>query len=194
MGLEARYLLVESALGYALMERRESDEIGAKLSDVQNSVTEFARFAKIISLKAFLPFTSAEDALENINDVAEGVLSPSLKAWLEMQLPTKPGKKPKYALGVAEHKLGASIQEELSTPCVCNELTAELVRGVRLHLRTFVSKLREGDIERAQLGLAHSFSRCKVKFDVNRADKHIIQSIAILDTLDKVRQTTADCR
>ena len=70
----------------------------------------------------------------------------------------------------------------------------ELVRGVRLHLRAFVSKLREGDIERAQLGLAHSFSRCKVKFDVNRADKHIIQSIAILDTLDKVHLTTEHCR
>ena len=76
----------------------------------------------------------------------------------------------------------------------------------------------------AQLGLAHSYSRSKVKcrrtvakrghgrrrpaqppaslphaspplppprFDVNRADKHIIQSIAILDTLDKDINTFA---
>jgi hypothetical protein len=31
----------------------------------------------------------------------------------------------------------------------------------------------------------------QVKFDVNRADKHIIQSIAILDTLDKDINTFA---
>merc|ERR550514_1572494 len=83
------------------------------------------------------------------------------------------------------------VQEELGVACVCNDLVLELLRGVRMHLSAFISKLKEGDAERAQLGLAHSFSRCKVKFDVNRADKHIIQSIAILDTLDKDINTFA---
>jgi nucleolar protein 56 len=36
-------------------------------------------------------------------------------------------------------------------------------------------------LEKAQLGLAHSYSRAKVKFNVNRADNMIIQSIALLD-------------
>lgn len=45
--------------------------------------------------------------------------------------------------------------------------------------------LQEGDIEKAQLGLAHSYSRSKVKFNVNRVDNMIIQSISLLDTLDK---------
>ena len=74
---------------------------------------------------------------------------------------------------------------------MCNDLTAELLRGVRVHATKFVSVLKPGDIEKAQLGLAHSYSRSKVKFDVNRADKHIIQSIAILDTLDKDINTFA---
>ena len=38
---------------------------------------------------------------------------------------------------------------------------------------------------KAQLGLGHSYSRAKVKFNVNRADNMIIQSIALLDQLDK---------
>lgn len=42
-----------------------------------------------------------------------------------------------------------------------------------------------GDIEKAQLGLSHSYSRSKVKFNVNRVDNMVIQAIFLLDTLDK---------
>jgi nucleolar protein 56 len=38
-----------------------------------------------------------------------------------------------------------------------------------------VKGLAEGDQARAQLGLAHSYSRAKVKFNVNKADNMIIQ-------------------
>lgn len=51
--------------------------------------------------------------------------------------------------------------------------------------------LRDGDAEKAQLGLGHAYSRSKVKFDVNRTDKHIIQSIALLDLLEKDINTFA---
>lgn len=37
----------------------------------------------------------------------------------------------------------------------------------------------------AQLGLGHAYSRAKVKFNVHRVDNMIIQSIALLDQLDK---------
>lgn len=37
----------------------------------------------------------------------------------------------------------------------------------------------------AQLGLGHSYSRAKVKFNVHRVDNMIIQSIALLDQMDK---------
>ena len=44
---------------------------------------------------------SAENALENINDISEGILNDSLKNFLEMELPkVKAGKKPKFTLGV----------------------------------------------------------------------------------------------
>ena len=38
---------------------------------------------------------------------------------------------------------------------------------------------------KAQLGLGHSYSRAKVKFNVHRVDNMIIQSISLLDQLDK---------
>lgn len=56
---------------------------------------------------------------------------------------------------------------------------------MRAHGVRLLKGLGEADTARAQLGLAHSYSRAKVKFNVNRVDNMIIQAIALLDTLDK---------
>jgi nucleolar protein 56 len=119
--------------------------------------------------------------------VSEGQLTDALKGFLEANLPKSKGSKgsAKYSLGVSDAKLGAAIHEELSAPCECNEKVLELTRGIRCHFERFVKGLKEGDAGRAQLGLAHAYSRGKVKFNVHRADNMIIQSIALLDTLDK---------
>ena len=107
-----------------------------------------------------------------------------LKSFLTSSLP-KSKKAAKYRLGVSEPKLGSAIQEETGVPCECNEFVGELLRGVRAHFTSFIKGLEEGDSARAQLGLAHSYSRAKVKFNVHKADNMIIQAIALLDTLDK---------
>ena len=67
----------------------------------------------------------------------------------------------------------------------------ELTRGIRLHFEKFIKGLEKGDLEAAQRGLAHSYSRSKVKFNVNRVDNMIIQAIALLDQLDKDVNTFA---
>lgn len=41
------------------------------------------------------------------------------------------------------------------------------------------------ELIKAQVGLTHQFSRTRIQFDVNRQDKPIIQSLAVLDQLDK---------
>ncbi len=46
-------------------------------------------------------------------------------------------------------------------------------------------ELEEKDLYKAQLGLAHNYSRNQVQFDVNRQDKSIIQAISVIDQLDK---------
>ena len=56
-----------------MFERVESEEIALQLPRVQEAVTDLSRFSKVIKLKAFRPFTSAEDALENIHSIADGV-------------------------------------------------------------------------------------------------------------------------
>ena len=68
----ADYLLFENATGYALFEVIEAEDIGSDLEKVQDSILELTRFGKMVKLKAFVPFKSAEEALANINDISEG--------------------------------------------------------------------------------------------------------------------------
>eukprot|EP01135_Chromosphaera_perkinsii_P003493 Nk52_evm19s245 gene=Nk52_evmTU19s245 len=182
----AMYVLFESASGYALFEAGESEDIGIELPAVQAAITDLSKFGKIVKLKAFLPFKTAQHALENINSISEGIMHDHLKSFIEMNLPkVKSVKKAKYVLGVSEAKLGNVIQEELNVPCKSGEVITELLRGIRLYFAKFIKALKESDFSKAQLGLGHSYSRCKVKFNVNRVDNMIIQAIAILDQLDK---------
>ncbi|XP_076909808.1 nucleolar protein 56-like [Bidens hawaiensis] len=182
----ALYLLYESASGYGLFAAHGIDEIGQNTEAVRNSVVDLNRFGKVVKLIAFNPFDSALDALNQCNAVSEGQMTDELRNFLERSLPkVKEGKKPKFSLGVADPKIGSHIQEETKIPCQSNEFVLELIRGIRLHFEKFIENLKPGDLEKAQLGLGHSYSRAKVKFNVNRVDNMVIQAIFLLDTLDK---------
>merc|ERR1712173_539741 len=61
----------------------------------------------------------------------------------------------------------------------------EVIRGIRHHFPKLVKGFTSVSSDKAQLGLSHSYSRAKVKFNVNKSDNMIIQSIALLDQLDK---------
>lgn len=72
----------------------------------------------------------------------------------------------------------------MNIPIQVGEFVNELFRAVRLHVHKYL-KVSEEDLVKSQLGLGHSYSRTKCMFDVNREDKPIIQSIALIDQLDK---------
>nr|CAB3495934.1 unnamed protein product [Digitaria exilis] len=182
----ALYLLFESASGYGLFHAYGIDEIGQSVEAVRSSVLDLDRFGKAVKLTAFTPFSSAVDALNQCNAISEGIMTDELRSFLELNLPKpKEGKKAKYSLGVVEPKVGSHIAEVTGIPCQSNEFVQELLRGVRLHFDRFIKELKESDLEKAQLGLGHSYSRAKVKFNVNRVDNMVIQAIFLLDTLDK---------
>jgi nucleolar protein 56 len=173
------YLLYESASGFALFERVKSEEIDGSATSLD--VADLKKFSNMVKLKSFLPFTSAEQALENINSVSEGEPTKSLLDWLELNIP----KKDKVTLGLIEPKLGNALSELCQYKCKSNDLVLELMRGIRVHFSRFLTALKPGDLQQAQLGLSHSYSRSKVKFNVHRVDNMIIQSSALLDQLDK---------
>ena len=56
----------------------------------------------------------------------------------------------KFQLGVAESKMGNSIQEESGIPCVCNDFTGEILRGIRMHATRFMKDLEESDMNKVR--------------------------------------------
>ncbi len=112
-----------------------------------------------------------------------------LKKTLELNLPQTSGKKTKIVLGVVDKRLAGEISSTFpGVQCESadtSEVVGALLRGIRVHANKLLKGLQEGDINRAQLGLGHAYSRAKVKFSVHKHDNHIIQGIATLDALDK---------
>ncbi|KAG9100614.1 snoRNP complex protein nop56 [Ceratobasidium sp. 370] len=186
------HVLFESASGYALFTVKQQEQIGAKTKEVQDSIQDLHKFGKMVELKSFMPFKSAAHALENINDVSEGESTHLIvhENMLELNLP-KHSKKAPVVLGVSEKNLAGSIVAAVSIECDTSERALELIRGIRLHAEKLLKGLETGDVSKAQLGLGHSYSRAKVKFNVNRSDNMIIQAIALLDQLDKDVNTNA---
>jgi len=180
------YLLFESAAGYALFERVASEEISIMSPEVQESLQNLEKFSALVKLKSFLPFSSAEQSLEQINAISEGELTQCLMNFLDSAFPKKKG-----TLGITDPKLGNLIVERLAIKCKTGQLVQELLRGIRIHFDRFVKGMKASDLRQAQLGLGHTYSRAKVKFNVHRVDNMIVQSISLLDQLDKDLNTFA---
>jgi len=191
------FTLLEVAAGYTLFEVVAFEEIGSLLDGSMDSVTDFGLFNRAVKLKAFQPFESAEDALTNINAISEHAMTSSLKTFLEMNLPKvskkkKEGKPSSFTLGVIDAGLATAIIDGIpGLTCRSDDTIREITRGCRLHLKNFVKGLNNGAAEQAQLGLGHSYSRGKVKFNPARSDNMVIQSIALLDQMDKDLNTFA---
>lgn len=63
------FLLFESASGYGLFEVTGIDELS--VDALQTTATDMQRFGKAVKLAAFKPYTSAAQALTEINAVSE---------------------------------------------------------------------------------------------------------------------------
>ncbi|XP_034116738.1 nucleolar protein 56 [Drosophila nasuta] len=181
--MSSLYVLYEHAAGFALFSVKEFEEVSMFLPQVESSVTDIAKFNSIVKLAGFSPFKSAIAALENINAISEGIVPQDLLHFLDDFFAKL--KKKKCTLGIADAKLGAAITEAVGVQCSHFGVVPEILRGVRFHFAKLVKGFTDKSAGVAQLGLGHSYSRAKVKFNVHRSDNMIIQSIALLDQLDK---------
>jgi len=181
---QSLFALYEHASGYALFRVREFEEVGMFLPEVEAGVRDLSKFNAIVKLVAFSPFRSGTNALDNMNSVSEGIIHEDLHLFIETNVPASK-KKQKVVLGVGDSKIGSSISEEMGVTCLHTGVVPEILRGIRMHFHNLIKGLTEVSASKAQLGLGHSYSRCKVKFNVNRVDNMIIQSISLLDQLDK---------
>lgn len=179
------YILYEHAAGYGLFKSKEYEEIAMFIPQVEKASQNPVKFKAFVNLVAFLPFKSGTNALDNINSLSEGVIHEDLQTFLETNLPAAGSKKNKFVLGVGDSKLCSAIQESLGYNCQFTEVVPELLRGIRYHFHELVKGLSLSTLGSAECSLGRSYSRAKVKFNVNRTDNMVIQSISLIDQLDK---------
>lgn len=179
------YFLYETAAGYALFEKVEFDETSTTLKQVQNSIESFEQFSKMVKLKSFMSFQGADKALANMKALAESELSEDLINFLEVAISKAKGSK--LHLAVLDKVLATKITERFGIPIRVSDAIFEIFRGLRLHFTKFMKKknLQEKDLIKASLGLGHAFSRNKASTDIARQDRHIIQTISLLDQIEK---------
>ncbi|KAF8771631.1 Nucleolar protein 56 like protein [Argiope bruennichi] len=178
--MSKQYILYEHAAGYALFFVAEPEEFLTQTAEI---VSEVDKFKEVCHFQAFQPFTRGREALENINSISESILHAHLEELLINNLPKK---KKKYVLGVEDTQLINSIKEKLEINCNCTEAVKELIRGIRFHFHDLVPGFCDlNAATKVQLGLAHAYSRSKVKFNIARVDNMIIQTITLVDQMDK---------
>ena len=98
------HVLYESSSGYALFDIVSLDETTILDHATQRSIGDHATFSRSCKLRAFQPFTSAEEALANIQAISDHAIPDTLSVFLKNNLP-KPGKKSTAKLGIIEPTL-----------------------------------------------------------------------------------------
>ncbi|KAL8274770.1 hypothetical protein Esti_001319 [Eimeria stiedai] len=193
------FLLFEAAPGLLLLRVKEWDSIAQDTDGVQEACADPQRFRQLVSSEAFYPFSDAADALETLMGVASGSVPPAMEKFLELHMPAGArrgkagGKKKKHAvgedtaecaLGVCDAALGKALSE-LGYKIIYNPSMLELHRGVRMHLKSLSKQLKALPLAKFQVGLGHSYSRELMQVDPRKQDKPIMQSVALIDSLDK---------
>ncbi|CDJ63218.1 nucleolar protein 5A, putative [Eimeria necatrix] len=198
------FLLFEAAPGLLLLRVKEWDSIAQDTDAVQEACADAQRFKQLVSCEAFYPFADAAEALETLLGVAGGTVPPCMQKFLELHMPAAArgaGKKKKAAaaaaagageccLGVCDPALGKSLGD-LGFKILYNPTMLELHRGVRMHLQALAKPLKSLPLTKFQVGLGHSYSRELMQLDPRKQDKPIMQSIALIDSLDKTINTFA---
>lgn len=178
-------ILFEHATGYSLFKVNSYEEIGAQSAQVAKASLSAPLFKSLVSFIAFQPFKNAQSTLDSTLQIIDGKLPEDLKLFLEENLPSKEKKRAKITIGVADAKIGSAITDEFNVSCSFSDIVPEILRGIRYHYEKLVDDVVRDTMFSAESSLGRMCSRSKVKFNVNRADNMIIQSIWLLDKLDK---------
>jgi len=179
-------VLFETPAGHALFKM--SDSSLKKAEDVQEIFANAETAGKICKLKAFNQFHDSKAALAAATALVESKLDDSLKKFIKKNIVKK---SLTDKLAVADSKLGGLIKKKFSIDCINNDLTNEIMRGIRAQSAKLIEGLEEAHAAQMALSLSHSLSRYKLKFSPDKVDIMIVQAIGLLDDLDKEINTYA---
>lgn len=172
-------VLFETSAGFAIFKVLDENRI-VQSDDLFKDFETPEAASRLIKLKYFHKFEDTNEALAATRALAEGKLSKSLKKTLKSSCTEA-----REQLAVADARLGSAIRDKLQLSCISNTAVQELMRCIRSQMDSLISDVTKGEMGRMTLGLAHSYSRYKMKFSPDKIDTMVIQAVCLLDDLDK---------
>lgn len=180
------YVLYEHASGYAIFRTTEFEEVAVFLPQVRESILNISKFRSNVFFVTYQSFKEQKDALHNMQEMISGELCTDIQLFLENNVPRSKKSKQPVVLGVEDPDFAAVISDKLGIKCIASGLVQEIIRGIRFHFYKLIKGFKdEESAVRAQLALAHKYSRIKLNFDANRQDCMVIESSNLVDDLEK---------
>jgi len=144
---------------------------------------------------SFQPFGDTAEAVAACTACIEGKATKSLTSFLKKATKTQSD----TTLALADKNLAVALADSGNDFKVThNKQTAEIFRGIRLHMDNYLcpddddeGAVKKEDLRAMQLGLSHSLGRYKLKFSADKVDTMVIQAVGLLDELDKEINTYA---
>ncbi|XP_063938732.1 uncharacterized protein LOC108199324 isoform X4 [Daucus carota subsp. sativus] len=150
------HLLFECATGYALVLARGITEVGMNKFE---SVEEYLNQSEQpFELESYLPFSSVENALIQMNAISKSLVTDQLQKFLEDALPQPKTGGSMYTVGVGDSMLGAMIIRKTGLCVRSARLISDVMRGLRMKIDQLIG-LGHGELERAQFNLARLYNR-----------------------------------
>ncbi|KAL1806043.1 rRNA 2'-O-methyltransferase fibrillarin 1-like isoform X1 [Daucus carota subsp. sativus] len=150
------HLLFECATGYALILARGITEVGmVKFESVEEYLNQSEQ---PFELESYLPFSSDENALIQMNAISKSLVTDQLQKFLEDALPQPKMGGSRYTVGVGDSMLGARIIRKTGLCVRSARLISDVMRGLRMKINQLIG-LGHGELERAQLNLARLYNR-----------------------------------
>ncbi|EFO62178.1 Nucleolar protein NOP5 [Giardia lamblia P15] len=179
------YLLYEAASGLAMF--KVLDESKLKAADLVGAMMRTSSdVQKIVSLVSFSRFPSVEGALATQTSAFEKDVSEELKQFVEKHFANSIAKKDaSEKLLVQDPHLVTALKDVCGIRAAFNDMVVELSRGIRTHLASILPDFDQEYDSSMAMGLAHSFSRYRVKFNADSIDIMLIQAIALIDDTEK---------
>ncbi|KAL6530577.1 hypothetical protein OROMI_028466 [Orobanche minor] len=158
------HILFECASGYALFLAPGIDQVE---KDKFQAVEEFISRSPF-ELVDVERFSSAAEALVELNAISKSTLTHKLKHFLQRNLPDP--RKNRYYLANSDPNLGELIIRATRLPVTSSIFINNVTRGLRDKIHTFLG-LDHGELEKAQVNLARLYSsRTSTQSDTTSPD------------------------
>ncbi|KAK8857799.1 Nucleolar protein 58 [Tritrichomonas musculus] len=174
-------ILVETPVGYTLWNVKDK-----RILDKDDLCEEYQtpdQVQSVLQLKSLSKFANAEEAISSLKSTCNAELSQPLQKFLEENVISNGIKD---SIQVADAGLARAISS-LGIKCISpqGKDIPEIFRLIKNNIPSLLPGIDDATYRQLELGVAHGISTEVLKFSPSKVDSMIVNSVNLLDELDK---------